>query len=72
MGNAAMQQSFPRSIIVGKDGLIAAVGPAAEIEKNYAGCSFDKEIDATGRIHCAFCKDQDSVSFLDSSMVIPT
>ena len=72
MGNAAMQQSLPRSIVVGKDGLIAAVGPAAEIEKNYAGCSFDKEIDATGRIHCAFCKDQDSASFLDWSMVIPT
>ena len=67
-----MQQSPPRSIIVGKDGLISAVGPADEIEKNYAGCTFDKEIDATGRIHSTFCKDQDSVSFLDSSMVIPT
>ena len=42
--------------MIGQDGLISALGPAAEIEKNFAGCTFDKEIDATGRIPTHFCK----------------
>ena len=39
-----------RSIVVGNDGIIVAVGNSTEIEQEFKGASFAKEIDATGKI----------------------
>ena len=37
-----------RSIVVDNNGIIAAVGPAAEIAEQFKDAKFEKEIDATG------------------------
>lgn len=39
-----------RSIVVDENGIIVAVGPAAEISEQFKDSHFEKEIDATGRI----------------------
>ena len=36
-------------MVVGHDGRIVAVGPEAELAKKFAGSSFERELDATGK-----------------------
>ena len=50
-----MKTVIRSSIIVDRAGIIVAVGAASEIEKEYAGCSFEREIDATGTNQRLLC-----------------